>query len=374
MNKLIRHSLAASATVALLAVPAHAEDGPRVAASIQPIHALVAGVMDGVGMPHLFVGGGDSPHTYAMRPSDAEALSGADAVFWIGPEFEGFLVRPIENLAGEIASVPLIDAPGLVLYDYEEPHDHDHGHSHGEAHGQEHDDDDQHAHAEDDHSHDDGHSHDEGHSHDDGHAHDDDDSHDDGHGHNDEAGHGHGHDHGHDHVHEGTDGHIWLDPANARAMVAHIADALAEIDPANAETYEANAARLTDRLSELEADVAARLEPYAEIPYFTFHEAFRYFDERFGLNSRGAITISPDRQPGAQRLAEIRDEIGAYDHVCVFAEPQFPPSLVDTVTEGTGAGTGVVDPLGAELAEGPELYFELITFNADAFEACFAGT
>lgn len=156
-------------------------------------------------------------------------------------------------------------------------------------------------------------------------------------------------------------------------MVDRIAETLAELDSENAGTYEVNAARLKDRLSDLEADVAARLEPYADIPYFTFHEAFRYFNERFALNSRGAVTISPERQPGAQRLAEIRDEIGAYEQVCVFAEPQFPPSLVDVVTEGTGAGTGIVDPLGSEFPEGPELYFELITFNADAFEACFSG-
>lgn len=354
-------SLLGTLSLALVSLPAAAQEAPRVVASIQPIHGLVAGVMEGVGeAPHLFVSGGDSPHTYAMRPSDAEALAAADAVFWIGPDFEGFLDRPIANLSGDVAATPLIEAPGLVLHEYENGHDHDHGHGHGHAH--EHDEDHGHAH-------DDGHEH----AHDEEHGHAHDHEHDHDHGHDDHA-HENGHADAHGHVHEGTDGHIWLDPRNARAMVDRIADTLSDIDPDNAETYRANAARLDTRLSELEAETAERLASYADVAYFTFHDAFRYFSERFGLNARGAISIDPDRQPGAQRLAEIRDEIGHSERVCVFSEPQFPPSLVEVVTEGTGAATAVIDPLGADIPEGPEHYFDLIRFNAEAFESCFAQT
>lgn len=354
----VRRSLAAGALAVSVALPAHAADGPRVVASIKPVHSLVAGVMESVGTPHLFVGGGDSPHTYAMRPSDAEALAAADAVFWIGPEFEGFLVRPIGNLAGEVRSVALVDAPGLVLHDYEGGHEH--GHLHDEDHA---------THA--------GHSHDHVH---DAHAQAEESHGEHGHAHDHEHGHAYSHGHedhhadGHGRVHAGTDGHIWLDPANARAMVAAIAATLSEIDPDNASVYAANAGRLKERLSALEAEAAARLEPHRAVPFFTFHESFRYFAERFGLDFRGAITLSPERQPGAQRLTGIRAEIGESARACVFAEPQFPPSLVEVVVEGTGAGTGVVDPLGAEIAEGPELYFELIAFNVDTFERCFADS
>ncbi len=169
----------------------------------------------------------------------------------------------------------------------------------------------------------------------------------------------------------GTSG--WI-PSNARVIVARIVEELSDVDPAHADAYRANGERLAARLTDLELDVADRLAPYRDIPFYTFHEAFRYFAERFDLHSEGAITVSPEVQPGARRVEEIRARISESEHVCVFAEPQFPPRLVDTIVEGTPARTGVVDPLGAEIADGPELYFELIGFNADAFTECFAAT
>lgn len=346
-------------------------DRPNVVASIKPVHSLVAGVMGDVGTPHLLVSGADSPHTYAMRPSDAEALSNAEVVFWVGPQLETFLDRPIGNLGSDATAVALIDAPGLTLLRYDDEAEHDE-HGHGEH------DHDEHGH--DEHGHDeDGHDEHAADNHD---ADDHDaDDHDAGHDHAEEHAEEHGHDHddadaGHDgeHHHTGIDGHIWLDPANARAMVDAIVAALSEADSANATTYRENGKALAARLTALEADTAASLAPYRNVPYFTFHESFGYFDARFGLDGHGAISISPERQPGVQRLQEIRAEISAFDRVCIFAEPQFPPKLVDVIVEGTAARTGTLDPLGASLEPGADLYFALIEADRDAFAACFQST
>ena len=84
----------------------------------------------------------------------------------------------------------------------------------------------------------------------------------------------------------------------------------------------------------------------------------------------GAITLSPDLAPGAARIAEVRRKIKESGALCVFAEPQFEPKLVRTVTSGSGARAGVLDPLGAEIADGPALYFELMRGNADALRSC----
>ncbi|WP_436636934.1 zinc ABC transporter substrate-binding protein [Microbaculum sp. FT89] len=319
-----RSLAAASFALLLSAATAHAEK-PEVVASIKPLHSLVAGVMQGVGEPHLLVGGGESPHTYSMRPSDAEALSNADVIFWVGEELETFLERPIANLGADARAVALLHAPGMTLFDF--PLDGEEAHADGYS-----DDDDEHA-----------------------------DDHHDQHG--DEA-----------HHHAGTDPHVWLDPANARAMVAEIVAVLTEADAENAESYRRNGADLTARLEWLESDTAETLEPFRDVPYFTFHESFRYFGSRFDLDAQGAISLSPDRQPGAQRLREIRAEIGRYDRICIFAEPQFPPKLVDVIVEGTAARTGTLDPLGAALAPGPDLYLDLIRSNRDAFARCFQST
>ncbi len=347
----IARSMAILPLLALGGAAAARAEAPNVVASIKPVHSLVAGVMGDIGTPHLLLTGADSPHSYAMRPSDADALSKADVIVWIGEDLETFLERPIENLGGNAISVELIHAPGMTLLNY--------------------DDDDAMGHAEDDH---DEHGHDE-------HGHDDDhDDHGDEHHadeHHDEEEHAeesHGDDDHHGHDHHGVDAHVWLDPDNARAMVGAIVVALSQADPENADTYRANGKSLSERLEGLEAETAEQLEPFKSVPYLTFHEAFRYFDNRFGLNGHGAITVDPERQPGVQRLKEIRAEISELDNVCLFAEPQFPPKLVDVIVEGTSAKTGTVDPIGASLEPGEDLYFDLIESNRDSFVSCFSAT
>ena len=87
----------------------------------------------------------------------------------------------------------------------------------------------------------------------------------------------------------------------------------------------------------------------------------------------GSITVSPEAIPGAQRLTDIRAKVAELGATCIFAEPQFEPRLISVVAEGTQARTGVLDPLGADLEDGPELYFELIRNLATSLTTCLAG-
>src|SRR5690606_12625612 len=99
-----RSLLAATALAALTAWPASALE---VVASIEPLHSLVAGVMGDAGTPKLIVRGDASPHTYALRPSDAAALEAAELVFWIGPGMEAFLDKPLASLAADAKVVEI---------------------------------------------------------------------------------------------------------------------------------------------------------------------------------------------------------------------------------------------------------------------------
>ncbi len=92
--------------------PCRAE-APRVVASIKPVHSLVAAVMDGAGVPDLLVGGAGSPHSYALQPSAVRALDRAEIVFWVGPDLEVFLQKPLQALASGASHVALIEQPGL---------------------------------------------------------------------------------------------------------------------------------------------------------------------------------------------------------------------------------------------------------------------
>lgn len=338
MSRLFRSfalALPAVLSVLFAAIPAHALDG--VVASIKPVHSLVAAVMEGVAEPALVVRGSGSEHVHALRPSDAAALEKATVVFRVGEGMETFLNGPLKTLAAGARVVALEDAPGLEMLPFREGGPFE-SHSHDDEDGDDHD----------------GHDHD-------GHAHESRSDDHDHEGHEEEG-----------HAHPDRDLHFWLDPVNARAMVAEIARVLGEADPGNADRYAGNAEAYLARLDALVAETAATVEPVKARPAIVFHDAYQYFEKRFGLNVAGSITVSPEVLPGAQRLAEIRQKVRELGAVCVFSEPQFEPKLVSVVTEGTDARTGVLDPLGAEIADGPDLYVTLIRNLGRSFAACLA--
>ena len=363
-----RYLLPGIAAAALAAHPtiAAAAEPPAAVASIKPLHSLLSGVMEGAGQPTLLVRGGASPHTWSLRPSDAHALEHADLVVWVGDELESFLVQPIDALTENAYVLELSRAEGITLLrmreggaweEHEDDHamgedDHDDDdHAMGEK--DDHDDDDHAMGKEDDHDHDD---HDEKVAA----AHDDEDE--DVHVHHeDEDAHGHGE----------FNMHVWLDPENAELIVAAMADALARVDPEREGLYRENAAALKSRLHALDDELKEAYAPVRDRGFVVFHDAWQYLDTHYGLRAVGSVTVSPDQAPGAARLAEIREKITDAEATCVFAEPQFEPRLVQTLVEGTGAGTGTLDPLGAALEDGPDLYFDLMRANARAFRACF---
>jgi zinc transport system substrate-binding protein len=363
MSRPMLLALAASLTMSTAAFA----EVPSVVASVKPLHSLVAAVMGDLGTPSLIVDGSASPHTYSLKPSDARALQQADIVFWTGHGLELFLEDAIGTLAPNATVVELAETPGIELLPPREG-------GAFEAHA--HDDEVQDDHAHEDHGHD--HGHDDGHEHAPGseahdHDHHDGDDHDHGAEAHADDGHDHhaGHDHaGHDHAHGDEDMHFFLDPANAKLMVSAIAASLAAADPGNADVYRANAAATSDDLDALITETDARLTPVKDRPFVVFHDAYQYFENRFGLNVAGSITINPELAPGAERIGEIRDRLKSADAACVFAEPNFEPKVVDVLIEGTGARAGVLDPEGASLEPGPGLYRQLIENLATGLVDC----
>ncbi|MDP6516779.1 MAG: zinc ABC transporter substrate-binding protein [Alphaproteobacteria bacterium] len=295
----------------MVSPPLRADDGLRVVASVAPVHSLVAGVMAGVGEPVLILRGYGSPHGYQMRPSEARALAAASVVFWIGESLETFLVKPLGTLAGDATVISLIETEGLALLPARAGGVWDDRHDHEGA--------------------------------------------------GDRAA-----------DLARTDPHVWLAPANARRMVAAIARALSAADPDRTAVYAANRDAWDARIADLDERLDAALAPVRAVPYVVFHDAFHYFEDRYGLRALGAVTVSPDRRPGPRRLTALRDRIQTLRARCAFTEPQFESPLIETIIEGTGAALGVVDPLGAAIAPGPNAYFEMMEANARALVTCLA--
>ena len=320
MKKIFKSTIfTLTAALFLVLTPLKAEIS--VVTSIKPLHSLTSYIMEGVGEPELIIDGVASPHNFQIKPSHAKMLQNADLVIWIGEDLESFLPTALKSIPKDAVVFELLDQSGLKKLKFREKnifegHD-DHGH-------------DEHAKKEDDH---------------------------DDHGHDD-----HGHGHG------SFDPHIWLDPANAKVIVKKITNQLSKIDKDNASTYKANSKKIMKDLDGLIKDVKNEINKDAS--FVVFHDAYQYFEKRFGLSVIGALTVNPDVMPGAEQLSEIREVIEHEKANCIFSEPQFNPNIINSIASDTGVKTGVLDPLGANIDKGKNMYFDLIKDMSNSLKDC----
>ena len=316
-----------STLIGLLAFSTLAKADLKVVTSIKPIHSLASYIMDGVGSPGLIVDGYNSPHSFQLKPSHAKMLEQADIIFWIGEDLENFLEKPLATIAKKAEKIELLEIKGIKKLKFRErnifeEHD-DHGH---DAKKKEHDDDHGHDAKKEEH-----------------------DDHDD---------HGHGE----------YDPHICLDPINAKVILSEITEHLIENDSKNASTYKNNLDKALKDIDKLTMDVMTELNESTSS--IVFHDAYQYFEKRFNIKILGAFTVNTDVMPGAEQLSEIR-EIIEHDKVkCIFSEPQFNPDIIKVVAKDMNIKTGVVDPLGATLNPGKDLYFDLIRNMSASFKGC----
>ena len=346
----------------------------KVVTTIKPLHSLISNVMDGVGEPSLIIEGSTSPHSFVLKPSHAKMIEQADIIFWIGEDIETFMEKPLESIAKNAKKISFMELTSIEklkfreenIFDHDDHDDHGHGedkdhddHGHGEK--KDHDD---HGHGEDK-DHDD-HGHGEKKDHDD-HGHGEDKDHDD-HGHSEDKDHN-DHGHGHEGHHHGEfDGHIWLDPANAKEMLHEIAHELADLDPDNASKYESNADQAIKSIDKMIKDIDTNINKDAK--FIVFHDAYQYFETRFGVMTAGALTLNTDVLPGAKQISEIQKVITERDIKCIFSEPQFNPKIIETIAQDTGIKTGVLDPLGSIFDANKMQYFKLINDLGNKLKDC----
>ena len=320
MKKIFKSTIfTLTAALFLVLTPLKAEIS--VVTSIKPLHSLTSYIMEGVGEPELIIDGVASPHNFQIKPSHAKMLQNADLVIWIGEDLESFLPTALKSIPKDAVVFELLDQSGLKKLKFREKNifegHADHGH-------------DEHAKKEDDH---------------------------DDHGHDD-----HGHGHG------SFDPHIWLDPANAKVIVKKITNQLSKIDKDNASTYKANSKKVIKDLDGLIKEVKNEINKDAS--FVVFHDAYQYFEKRFGLSVIGALTVNPDVMPGAEQLSEIREVIEHEKAKCIFSEPQFNPNIINSIASDTGVKTGVLDPLGANIDKGKNMYFDLIKDMSNSLKGC----
>lgn len=288
---------------------------PRVVVTIKPIHSLVAGIMEGVGEPALLMDGKKSPHLQSLTPGEVSEIQNADLVIWIGPAYESPLHRVMTSVKKREKVMTLMDAPGMKLYPLRQ----------GGLWGQE------------------------------------------GcccHHHEEDHGDGEGKEEDHDTL--SMDGHIWLDPRNAQAIVKVIAEKLGGIDPQHKATYVANSQKVIRRLEKLEAEITKLLSDIQDKPYIVYHDGTQYFDRRFSTKAVGAL-MGSHHTVNAQHLLEIRNHIQANKVYCIFTEPQFPATKVQALVDQTNTSVQTLDYLGVDLAADADAYFLMMRRLAEGF-------
>ena len=290
----------------------------NVVTTIKPLHSLISNVMKGVGEPSLIIEGTSNPHNFVLKPSHAKLLEDADIIFWIGGDLEAFMEKPLSSLAKDAEKISFMELGTIEKLKFREDNIFDHD---------DHEDHDDHdAHKEDEH-----------------------DDHD-------------------EHNHGEFDAHLWLDPVNAKKMVIEISHELSELDPANKNTYMANADKTIEDLDRLIKEVNRSLSK--DISYVVFHDAYQYFEKRFGVTSAGALTLNPDVLPGAKQIIDIQNLIKEKNIKCIFSEPQYNPKIIETLANDTNILTGTMDPLGANLDSGATMYIKLIMNIANSIKNC----
>ncbi|WP_409524394.1 zinc ABC transporter substrate-binding protein ZnuA [Nitrincola sp. MINF-07-Sa-05] len=301
----------------------------QVVTSIKPLQLIASAIGEGVTEPELLLPENASPHSFNLRPSDMQRLTDAELIFWVGPDLEQSLVRPLQRTNARVVQLYMADT-GHV----------DHGDEHDE-------------HKEDDH----GHQHDEHKQDDHGHKHDD---HGDEHDESEHADHDH-------------DVHIWLDPASGVQIAEAMAAALTELMPEQADRIAGNLQRFTEETHALDNSLKTQLSALSDKGFFVFHDAYGHFVEHYGLNQVGYFTLDPSRQPGARHLADIRTRLEAGQAVCVFSEPQFTPAVVESVVRGIEIRHGVLDPLATDVVVAPGAYQAFLQQLADRFSDCLGA-
>ncbi|WP_336999377.1 zinc ABC transporter substrate-binding protein ZnuA [Pantoea agglomerans] len=304
-------ALTAFSVTASLTLPAQA----NVVASLKPVGFIAAAIADGVTPVDVLLPDGASEHDYSLRPSDAKRLKNADLVVWVGPEMEAFMAKSAAELPAQknLAMVNIDGVKPLLISGGEDEDEHT-------AEKSEEQDAD-----------------------------------------------------AHHHHHGEFNMHLWLSPEIARKTAVAIHGKLLELMPQDKAKLDANLQQFEVALADTDKRVSAQLAPVRNKGYFVFHDAYTYFEKQYGLSPTGHFTVNPEIQPGAQRLHQIRTQLVEQKAICVFAEPQFRPAVIDAVARGTQVRKGTLDPLGTDISLAKDSYVKFLSQLSSQYESCLNG-
>ena len=319
--KLLKHSLITSITclsaIALnTTATAQNNSSPKIVSTFLPIHLFTQAVVGDTGEVEVLISPGAEVHDYQATPEDAKLLSEADVLVENGLGIEEFLSSLVAN-AGNSNLQQITASEGIEVIEggHEEDGHDDHGHEE--------------------------------------------------HGHDD-----HGHEeHGHGHHHAEGDPHVWLDPVLAQQQVANIRDGLIALNPSNSASYSANADAYIQQLQELDSEFQQRLAPVAGCNFITFHDAFAYLAQRYGLQQEAIVEI-PEDSITPQDIVRVQQKANQYQVKALLTEPGIEDKRIQQISSDLNLSLEAIDPLESGDTD-PQYYFQAMRGNLEALErAC----
>jgi len=162
------------------------------------------------------------------------------------------------------------------------------------------------------------------------------------------------------------DYHLWLDPLNSIEMLTMISAALIQQYPSQEALFVKNRLTAQHELEALHESLLPRMEKLQNSAYIVFHDAYGYFEHRYGLHRAGVISVNPSQGLSAKQVKKIKQTLVEKKVSCVFSEPQFPRKIIQTFTQGHNLKVEILNPLYADVND----VTSTISRLAEAFSAC----
>ncbi len=162
--------------------------------------------------------------------------------------------------------------------------------------------------------------------------------------------------------------HLWMDPQNAKAYTYEIRDALITIDPQHSDEYRDNARHYAEALDRLTRSIARQINsiPREQRVMIVFHNAWQYYNDRFGIATLGFIEANPGQDPNPQQIAHLIDLARAHHVRAIFSEPEYSPKLAHQIAGN--ANISIVDDLYDDsVGTDPRVgdYIAMLTYDTD---------
>ncbi|MGL6341633.1 MAG: metal ABC transporter solute-binding protein, Zn/Mn family [Waterburya sp.] len=183
------------------------------------------------------------------------------------------------------------------------------------------------------------------------------------------AEHEHEHEEEHGHHHEEGNPHVWLDPVLAQQQVANIRDRLIAINPSDADSYRTNAEAYIQQLQQLDSEFKQKLAPVKGCNFITFHDAFPYLAQRYGLKQEAIVEI-PEDSMTPQDIQRVQQAANQYQAKALLTEPGIKDKRIEQISSDLNLPLAAINPLESGETD-PQYYFQVMRGNLAALEkAC----